>query len=303
MINIKRIWATFKIILLSHILNPLWWERSKRHDRRVRIASEVIPKYYKRYLPEVRKIKEKKVIKDDENEKIFSMWGWNPITPPIIDACFRSIRHNCNQELVVINEKNIDDYISLPGFIMDKKKKGIIKNAHFADLARVELLNNHGGIWLDSTDFVTSPVPQNIIDEDFFVYMTSGKAGSPYSFMQNCFIRSRKGSYLLAAWREVMHQYWKNESREFDYFMHQLMFKTVALYDKRGKEYFNKMLKLNQDSTHGLWWDYSSKPFDKSVFDKITKDAFFQKTAWQHKDAQNPPVGSFAEAMVKMYKD
>lgn len=301
MINIKRIWALTKIVTRAHILNPFWWTRNRRRARRCDVAARAIPEYFKKYLPAVAKVIEVPVIKDDKNEKVYTMWGWNPITPPMIQACFDSMRANFKQELQVINEKNINDFVDLPGFIMDKRNKGYIKNPHFADIVRVELLHNHGGFWLDSTAFATAPIPDFIVREDFFVYM-AGNVGSPYGYIQNCFIRGRQGSYLLEAWRAMILEYWKNESCEFDYFMHQLMFKTVAKNDPRGKIYFDKMPHVDQDPTHALWWEYADKPFNKELFDKITKDAFFQKTAWKHAQAQNPTPNSFADNMIKMYK-
>lgn len=298
--KLDRLYYVTKVLLKGHILNPFWWERSRRRDRRCNVAGAEIPKYFKKYLHAVDSVKDVPAIKNDKNEKIFSMWGWNPITPPMIDACFRSMRANCKQDLVIINEKNIDDYIDLPGYIIDLHNNDKMKNAHFADIIRIEVLHNNGGIWLDSTDFVTSPVPQNIIDEDFFVYM-AGHVGSPHGYIQNCFIRSRKNAYLLEAWRAMIFEFWKKDTR-FDYFMHQLMFKSIVENNERAKKYFAKMPKIDQDPTHVLWYFYSDKPFNKEIFDKITADAFFQKTAWKHPQAQNPTPGSFADAMIKMYK-
>lgn len=302
MINIKRIFIMTKLILLAHILNPFWWSRDRRRARRCKVAGNLIPKYFKKYLPAVAKIVETPAVKDDVNEKIWTIWlQGEKNAPELVKACFSSIRKNCKQELVILDESNLFDYISFPDFIIEKRKQGVIKNAHFADLARVELLHTHGGIWLDSTAFTTAPIPQNIIDQDFFVYL-AGNVGSPYGYVQNCFIRSRKGAYLLEAWRAMMHEYWRCESREFDYFMHQLMFKTLAHNDPRGIKHFANMEKIDQDPTHALWWEYADKPFDRKIFDKITQDAFFQKTAWKHKAASNPIPGSFADKMLNMYK-
>ena len=183
---------------------------------------------------------EKIHLKDDKNDKIFTLWlQGEDKAPPLVQACFRSVRKNCKQELVVLDEKTVFDYITLPDVIMEKRKKGKIGHAHFADICRVELLYNHGGYWLDSTGFATSPIQKWISDEDFFVYLTGLKVGSPYSFMQNCFIRARKGAYLLDAWRAMILEYWKYENSNFDYFMHQLLFKTLVMNDERAKKHFH----------------------------------------------------------------
>ena len=114
--------------------------------------------------------------------------------------------------------------------------------------------------------------------------------------MQNCFIRARKGAYLLAAWRAMILDYWMHENHIFDYFMHQLLFKTLVMGNETAKKYFDKMPHVDQDPTHALWWAYQDKPFDQGTFDKVTKDSFFQKTTYR--GSENPVPGSFADVMI-----
>lgn len=298
--KIARNFALFKIILFGHILNPFWKTRIERRKRRTDLTAEIVAKYFKRYLPAVSNVKETKPIKDDKNDKIWTIWlQGEEKAPKLVKACFRSVRRHCKQELIVLDENTIFDYITLPKEIIQKYKDGKIGHAHFADICRVELLYNYGGYWLDSTGFVTSPIPKWIEDQDFFVYLTGNNyniGGSPYSFMQNCFIRARKGAYLLAAWRAMILDYWMHENHTFDYFMHQLLFKTLVTNESRAKKYFAKMPHVAQDPTHALWWAYQDKPFDKKVFDDVTKDSFFQKTTYRGSD--NPVPGSFADVMI-----
>jgi hypothetical protein len=122
--------------------------------------------------------------------------------------------------------------------------------------------------------------------------------GSAYSFIQNCFIRARRGAYLLDAWRAMILDYWMHENSNFDYFMHQLLFKTLVTNDPRAIKYFDKMPHVPQDPTHLLWWDYADKPFNQKIFDDITAGAFFQKLTYRQ--AKNPFPGTFADIMMKM---
>ncbi len=295
--NIARFFAMTDVVLRGHILNWPW--RSRVHRRQVRsdVISKIIPQYFKRYLPAAAAIKERKVVKNNKNEKIWTIWfQGEEKAPALVKACFRSVRRHCKQELIVLDDKTIFDYITLPQEIIDKYHTGKIAHAHFADICRVELLYEHGGIWLDATAFVTAPLPEWIEKEDFFVYLAGQHVGSPYSFMQNCFIRSRKGAYLLDAWRAMILDYWMHENHNFDYFMHQLLFKTLVMNDERAKKYFAKMPHVDQDPTHSLWWDYQHKPFDQKTFDKVTSGAFFQKVTYR--GSEHPVPGSFADVMI-----
>lgn len=296
--RLARYWALTKIMFQSHIFNWFWRSRDHRRDVRTTVLSKVAPDYFKRYLYAAASVQEEPVINNDKNDKIYTIWQQGEKNaPPIVQACFRSIRKNCHQELVILDDTTLFDYIDLPPVIIDKYKKGKIKRAHFADICRVELLYRYGGYWLDSTGFTVSEIPKWISDEDFFVYMV-GNAGQKYSYMQNCFIRSRKGAYLLAAWRAMILEYWIHEPKSFDYFMHQLLFKTLVENDPRAKKYFAEMPHVDQDPTHTLWHNYKHKPFNQKEFEKLTSGAFFQKTAYH--DAIKP--GTYSEVMSKMYK-
>ena len=298
--SVARCIAMFKIGLFGHVLNPFWKTRIERRKIRTDLTAKVVTKYFKRYLPAVDSVKETTPIKDDKNDKIFTIWlQGEDKAPALVKACFRSVRRHCKQELVVLDEKTIFDYITLPKEIVKKYKDGKIGHAHFADICRVELLYQYGGYWLDSTAFVTAPIPKWIEDEDFFVYLTGNNyniGGSPYSFMQNCFIRARKGAFLLAAWRAMILDYWMHENHTFDYFMHQLLFRTLVVNDERAKKYFDKMPHRPQDPTHVLWWTYQNQPFNQETFDQVTSGAFFQKTTYR--GSENPVPGSFADVMI-----
>ena len=303
--KIARVWALTKIVIRGHILNWPWRERAARRRVRTDYTAHVATEYFKRYLPAATAVAETPVENNDKNDKIWTIWLQGEAhAPKLVKACFKSVRKHCKQELVILDADTIFDYIDLPQEIIQKYRDGKIGNAHFADICRVELLYRYGGYWLDATGFVTSPIPKWISDEDFFVYL-AGKnyniGGSPYSFMQNCFIRARKGAYLLAAWRAMILDYWMHENHTFDYFMHQLLFRTLVENDKKKKKYFKKMPHVDQDPTHALWWAYQDKPFDKKIFDKLTSESFFQKTTYR--GTENPIPDSFADVMInKMYK-
>jgi len=296
--NIGRMFATLKIVLVAHVFNPFWLPRVKRRKIRTDYTARVVTKYFKRYLPAVKKVKDTKVTKDDKNDKIFTIWlQGEDNAPDLVKACFRSVRRHCKQKLIVLDENTIFDYISLPEEILKKYKQGKIHHAHFADICRVELLYEHGGYWLDATGFVTSPIPKWIENADFFMFLAGNNyeiGGSPYSFVQNCFIRARKGAFLLAAWRAMILDYWMHENHTFDYFMHQLLFKTLVTNDPRAKKYFAKMPHVDQDPTHALWWKYGKAQFDLKEFKKVTSGAFFQKTTY--KGTIIP--GSYADEMI-----
>ena len=276
----------------AHLLNPLWLPRAQRREIRRDTLAESLPWYFRRNLMEgLPSIPEGPVVRNDARDKVFTLWfQGEENAPELVQACFRSMRRHFKQELVVLDANNLYDYVSLPEEIVEKYRAGKIKTAHFADICRVDLLYRHGGYWIDSTCFVTAPIPAWIEEQDFFMYLTEKEYGSVYSFCQNCFIRARKGDYLLAAWRSMILDFWMHQTVRMDYFQHQLMFKALVQNDPRAREHFARMPHVGQDATHVLGAQPLDTLYDPARFAQDTSGAFFQKLTYR--GADQAPEGS-----------
>lgn len=141
--------------------------------------------YLRRYAPAVEKIVPETVDTTEEPERAFTIWyQGEDAAPELVKACFRSMRRNLKQELVVLDENTLFDWITLPEHIVRKWKEGKIPHTQFSDICRIELLFEHGGLWFDATDYVTAPVPQYIMDEDFFLFMAGSRIRGSYAFIE-----------------------------------------------------------------------------------------------------------------------
>mgnify|MGYP002520092721 CR=1 FL=1 len=264
---------------------------------------EAYSRYLDKYVPAFAEVPEDTYLEEQDKERIFTIWfQGEDAAPDLVKACWRSVRANCTQELIVLDAQSVFDWIELPDYVMDKWRAGKIRPAHFADICRVELLYRYGGLWLDATDYVFAPMPQWLMDEDFFVFMSGDRQRGSYSYIQNCFIRGRKGNYLLKAWRAAILEYWKHEDSTIDYFVHQLLFKKVVKHNQLAAEHFAKMPSVNQDPTHTMWFEHASDPFDENLFKDLSSAAIFQKTEFKSANAKNPAPGTFAEKLINLNK-
>ena len=296
----NRFAAKLAITIHGHIFNPPWKSRLERRRHRGEATSKYVCRYLERYVSSFADIEDDS--KDaciNSDEKIFSIWfQGEQAAPPLVQACWRSVRKHCPQELVVLDQNTIFDWIELPDYVIRKWTEGKIRPAHFADICRIELLYQHGGLWLDATDYVFAPMPLWLLDQDFFVFLSGEKQRGSYSFIQNCFIRSRKGSYLMKAWRQAVLTYWKHEDSTIDYFVHQLLFKMVVENNSTAGEYFQRMRKLSQDPTHTIWFENADKPYNEEEFLRLASAAVFQKTDFKSEDAKNPKPGTYADMLI-----
>jgi hypothetical protein len=292
-------WTRFRLLVEGHLLNPVWDGEERHRARRSKAFGRILTDYMrKNWLQAAADVPVTPVIRNDSEERIFTLWlQGEEQAPDIVKSCFASIRKHCTQPLVILDGETVFDWITLPEAIVEKYRAGKIKPAHFADICRVELLHTYGGYWLDSTCYVSAPIPAWITEHDFFVFMAGEKVHGNYSFIQNCFIRARKGSYLLEAWRAMILDYWLHEDRRVDYFQHQVMFRTLVTYNATASKLFGEMAQLDQYPTHLYLYEYKDLPYDEKVLLKAAEEGFFyQKTSYR--DLENIVPGSFADHLV-----
>lgn len=287
------------LIIKGHVANPFWHGREERRKQRYRATYAAAMCYLKRYAPQVKEIKPDSVTTPSEPERAFTIWyQGEENAPALVKACFRSMRRHLKQELVVLDEKTIFDWITLPEHIVRKWREGKIPHTQFSDICRIELLFEHGGLWFDATDYVTAPVPQYIMDEDLFLFMAGSKIRGSYAFIQSCFIRGKKGNPVLGVWREANSIYWKEENSKINYFIHHLLLKLSVDVNKTAGDNFSKMPKVDQDPTHALWGEHCCDTYDEETFRCLTSGSFFQKTNYKDKRLNNMPKGSIAEYIL-----
>lgn len=157
---------------------------------------ECIYAYLKnKYQYLIKEYNEKKMAYPHQKKKYIWVFWYQGVeqAPLVVKKCIKSImEHSLDYEVVVLNEKNIKDYIKIPKIILEKVEKGIITLTHFSDILRMGLLSTHGGIWVDATCFITSNVFQKFDDVDFnsnqkkeakwSAYFIGGKPNKVFSF-------------------------------------------------------------------------------------------------------------------------
>lgn len=92
--------------------------------------------------------------------------------PSIVKACFKTVmKHHGKHEVRLITMENLDNWLSIPSFIMNKVNTGQITLQLFSDYIRNALLVEYGGMWLDATLYLTDdlkgyPYPFYTIKQD-----------------------------------------------------------------------------------------------------------------------------------------
>lgn len=226
---------------------------------------KVYNKLYKKYSKEIGKTQFKKYPENQE-ECVYICWLQGiENAPDLVQSCYQSMKYHIkDKKIVVITAENYSQYVSLPDFITEKWKKGIISNTHFSDILRLEILIEHGGIWLDSTVYLTDSLPSYITDSELFVYR-AGWFDYELVNMGSWLIRSTPNNIILNETQNLLFKYWKTHNYLCQYFLLHLFFKMVC--EKYNEEWSNVPY-FNQIDQHLLAQEINKK-FDEKRFNQI----------------------------------
>lgn len=159
--------------------------------------------------------------------------------PPIVRVCYSQLKKTApeNRSVILITWDNLKQYTDIPEYIIEKLNKGYMSYTHFSDIIRFSLLANHGGLWVDSTVYVSSPIPDSVFEQPYFSATTEFDAESSYRYnginrcLWKCFIL---GAAAHSTWfccaKEMIYEYWKTSDFLLDYMM--VDFILVTIHDK-----------------------------------------------------------------------
>lgn len=184
---------------------------------------------------------------------IFWFQGYRKM-PLIIKKCIDSIRYHSNGcKVVLLTKFNINLYIKLSNFFVNKVKNGEITLTHFSDIIRFYILRQYGGLWCDATIYCTGDITNN-----YFNYLyTCGSFSKDYSFSITdnkwtlFLIGGNKNNALFQFMCKFYELYWKNNECQLSYFLSDLALR-YAYQRNIGyfKNYTDKYAKKNNPN---LW--------------------------------------------------
>ena len=214
-------------------------------------------------------------------------WQGEQEAPPIVRMCINSIRKNSNgAKVTVITKYNYTDYISIPDYIIEKQEAGYISFAHLADIMRVFLIAEHGGLWLDSTIYVSKPIPDYIFAKSFYS-LHSIHSKTPfvaddrfYTFV----LGGTTASNLFMFEKEFFAEYCKENDVMIDYYLLDYSIMLQYFNIPHIKEEIDN-LEVTSESLYSLV-DMLNEPYDEIKMQKALDENLFSKLRWNgvHKE-------------------
>ena len=225
---------------------------------------------------------------------IWTMW-WQGADdlPELVRMCHASInRHRGMHPFKIITCDNYREYVSLPDHIMDKVKAGAITITHLSDIIRFALLSQYGGLWLDSTVFVSDRLPEDIFTAEYFTVkrpLTPKNGNVAQDRWTNFLHAGRKRNMLCRFVFDFFMEYWRTQNSLINYF---LIDYTIELANQELPP-CKKLLDtvpLMHDDLYRLEKMLNAK-WDPVIFEDIKKNALFSKLAWRKECRKKTPSG------------
>lgn len=232
-------------------------------------------KLYKKYKYVIDNYKE-------ENIKKFSDFVWIcwfqgvDNAPPLVKSCINSVKKNIpNKKVIVLDNTNIDKYVEFPDYIIKKRKKGLIGDALYSDLIRLQLLNKYGGLWVDSTVYMTDTVKDEFFEQELFVFKEISlfqKEELPIR-ASNWLIYSCSNNNILMLTERLLLEYWKREKYPRNYYIFHLFFSMAT---KKYSDDWKKVSSFSNINNHILQFELLEE-YNENRWEEIKNIAIFHK--------------------------
>lgn len=225
-------------------------------------------------------------------------WCWlqgEENAPKLNKACLNSLKKNLSdREIVVITNQNLDKYVQIPDFIKEKHANGIIPNAQYSDIIRLELLIKYGGTWIDSSVLCTEN-KRIFFDKPLFVF-ENWKRGDSSIVASNWFITSNINNHILLLTRDLLYEYWKNENYLVHYYVFHFFF---AMATEKFYAEWEEIPRYSNLPPHILQFEITEK-YSTERFEEIKKMSAFHKLN-QKADFSKCEKESFYEFILNEY--
>ena len=260
--------SIFELLFLGSIVyNPFFRKNGKKikEDQRVFRSYQYLKKHYQGQISK----KDSYNLEHQESNRIWICWLQGEENAPLlVQKCIQSIREkNRGKNIVVLTYENISEFLVLPEFIMKKWENGIISDAHFSDLIRLEVLINYGGTWMDATIFCTDKLPGFIENSQLFVYQTSYFQDEEVAIVASNWLISTvtTNNEILITTRKMLLKYWEEHNVLINYYVFHIFF-TIAT--QIHNEQWSKVPKKGNIDPHFLQFELNN-PYDSEKYEQL----------------------------------
>lgn len=213
-------------------------------------------------------------------KKIWFLWlQGKEEMPLLIKYCYESwCTNNPDYEVIFLDKKNLNEFVAIDTSIVNYPS---ISHQALSDVIRINLLNSHGGIWVDANCYCLKALDSwisSVSTTGFFAYEKPG----PDRMISSWFLIGEKNNIIINELTKRVNNYWiknkglvpksKLKKWKSDWINHRL-----EKYDRNTSLWFSfftkRILKVYPYYYfHYLFYEgYKSNKQFKNIWDRTTK--------------------------------
>ena len=267
---------------------------------RLCVNNKILQKLHKKYRKEIAAFRDAYLPQErTRSQKVWVCWlqGMDA-APLLVQRCYRSLQENLtDREIILLTEKNYQDFVTFPAHVQEKIDSGIITKTHFSDLLRLELLLNHGGTWIDATVFCSGKnIPDYMLSSDLFLFqnLKPGADGHPVT-LSSWFMTACTNHPVLAMTRHLLYRYWEKNNSLVDYFLlHDFLQLSLAAYPEEHK----RIVPFSNATPHILLLRLFES-YDEDVYRAICAQTPFHKLSYKSTSQQQQAPDTYYQHILR----
>lgn len=212
-------------------------KKTGQYEKYVKMVCDYLTSYLKDYILDFNKEqhKNKEII---ENNNIWVCW-WQgeKYMPEFCRMCYQNLINNIPNKYSIhlVTRDNYRQYTDIPDFIIYKMENGIIPITQFSDILRQNLLLKNGGLWIDTSVWVTNDFLSKL-DTNLPFWSVKLNAIDDPSVWGQLISNCKWGSFILygISGNEVfkfvygaMCKYYKDHNSIIDYFLQNIFIRIA----------------------------------------------------------------------------
>ena len=222
-----------------------------------------------------------------EKKRVWCCW-WQGMEqmPDVVRMCndrLHQLLPDNKVELNLVTEKNYQEYITLPDYIIEKFEAGKMSITALSDILRVTLLAQYGGFWIDATVFISDHFPLEFIQNDFYTQ----KMYDPVKWKREAckgrwcgfLMGGKAGNIIFRLLRDAFFAWWKVHDSVIDYVI--IDYFLLAGYQSVSE--IRNQIDNVPDNNPDIFEMYKvlNEPYTPALFEQLTKNTNFHKLTYK----------------------
>jgi mannosyltransferase OCH1-like enzyme len=179
---------------------------------------------------------------------IYWAQGWHEAPPLVLDCLESWKRGNPGWEVRALDATLARDLINGEMFPFRA-----MSETHRANLVRLHLLSNYGGVWADATVFCERPLDEWLMQASTTGFFAFSRPGLD-RLLSTWFLAAAPQHPLVVNWLRLAERYWRVVEKPSFYHWFHYLFADMCRSDSRLRNIWRATPRVSADPAHAVQW-------------------------------------------------